>query len=399
MLARRLILMFLALFCSTCGGTPVTPAAPSECSLQRAPLQIVTYNAGLGPGMVDYAPQRAPYVVQALKGVDWDVLCLQEFWLDKDRDAVIAALGATPDRVLYADTRGLHEDPADRCTMDQLDPLLTCVANWCPAEANDERMAICALDRCEMELMQLYLKGGTNCLNCLTANVGNSADATAASCLGKGASRVFGGRNGVVLLSKFPLRNAETLDLPASNGNHVALLASVQPPGASEPIELACTHLSSPAQLPPLQGGFPDWEAEQRAQLEKIAARLFARAGDRTALLIGDLNAGGARKPDVAAASPSVWDDVVRLGFDDPASNLVPGLCSECGDNLLRGAPGGDGALIDHVLVRDPSGWPRTRWVCSDRILTDRLRLRAYGDAVTTNLSDHYGIEVKFSLR
>lgn len=399
-MAHRLFLFLLSLCCSACVEPPAVPAAtPSECSLQKAPFEVVTYNAGLGPGMVNYATPRAPYVIRALQRADWDVLCLQEIWQDKDRDALIAALGVPPDRVLYADTRGKNENPADRCTMDQIEPLLFCAANWCREDAGDERLAICALDRCDMELARLYIKGGTSCLNCLTANVGNNIDQAAASCLGRGASRVFGGRNGVMLLSKYPLLNAEAMDLPASGGNHVALFASVRPVGAGDTIEIACTHLSSPQQIPPLQGGFSDWESVQRVQLEKIATRLFVRAGDRTSLLVGDLNAGGELKSDVAAASPSVWADVRRLGFDDPAANILPGLCSECGDNTLRGSPGERGALLDHVLVHDPSGWPRLRWICSDRVFMSRVRIPAYGGAVTTNLSDHYGIDVKFSVR
>ncbi len=393
----RFVVVLFALFVITCSGSPSIEGVP--CAGEKAPLEVITYNTGLAPGLVNYATPRAPYVVEALKDARWDVMCLQEVWKDADRDAIIAALGLTPEQALFVDTRGKNENPGDRCNAAQIAPLVACVAERCSNESRDERMTICAHERCKFAVALVYFGGGKSCLNCLLANIGESLEGSVSSCLGKGASRIYGGRNGIILLSKAPLRNKEALDVPASGGNRVGLLATVDVAGLSQPLEIACTHLSSPAEIPPTQTDYSDWESEQRAQLTIISSRLLARAGIRPAILMGDLNTSDA-VGGLSAVSPSVWGDAMRLGYSNAIPKTIAPFCTECRGNKLVTGLDGDGDAIDHVLIANTTHANLLVPSCAERVFADKLIISGYDyTRVHTNLSDHYGLKVQLHVR
>ena len=398
-MARWFFVMVFSMLCLTCCcGTSATASAP--CEAIRAPLEVVTFNAGLAPGIVPYATPRAPSVVHTLQTTDWDIMCLQEIWKDEDRDAIVNALHLTPEHVLFADTRGKNEFPNTRCDALQVIPIVSCILAHCGADSTDERAAVCALDQCKRELLLMYLAGGKSCLNCLLATAGESLDRSSATCLGSGASRLYGGRNGVILMSKTPLRNTAVIDIPSSGANRVGLFATVDVPGLSAPLNVACTHLSSPAQIPPTQTGYADWESEQRAQLEAISTVLLARAAGGPAILVGDLNTGDGSHG-LTGTSPSVWDDARRLGYRDAMATAGASFCTECGENTLAPTPNED-ATIDHVLVAPDlgSGQEKLTPTCAQRLFTDKVVIRGYnGEPVRTNLSDHYGFKAKFNVR
>src|SRR3989338_7893193 len=114
-----------------------------------------------------------------------------------------------------------------------------------------EEQTICAYKLCHDDLVRLYIKGGAKCLGCLVASVGSSVEEVIASCEQPeprmpiaGVSRAFDGQNGVLLASRWPLKNTEVLFLQASFSNRVALFATIEIKGY-EPIEVACAHIST----------------------------------------------------------------------------------------------------------------------------------------------------------
>lgn len=402
----------LALFtlCLSCNPSLLATGKryPAECRNPGPILETLTYNVGLAPGVVPYAtPRIKPVAEELAKFRDMGVMCLQEVWTQEARDAVVAALDLPDDQVYYVDTRGQGDDLKDInvCRPGQVDALASCARDAC-GDLPDEEHAHCALDACNSELVSLYMRGGENCLNCLVSSVGHSIDDTIKTCTvpGHGVSHSYDGQNGVMLVSRWPLKNREAILLPSSIANREALFATVEIDGR-EPLELACTHVSTWNQLPPSQRGpdgkkmFSDWDEEMIAQIDIISARLNARAQGRPQLFLGDMNAGPELGRSIKGDMPKVWGRIHALGFSSPAAQAEDPFCSVCQGNSLRG-PNAPNKLIDHVLMRDPVGGSSLTPLCT-RSVIDAKHQRYFpgpnGTLMEEHLSDHYAVTVTFS--
>lgn len=380
---------------------------PSECRNPGPILETLTWNVGLAPGVVPYAtPRTKPVAEEIAKFRDVGIICLQEVWTQEARDAIVASLALPPDQVYYVDTRGQGDNLKDVnvCRPSQLDALVGCAKDAC-GDLPDEEHAHCALENCNDEIVSLYLRGGENCLNCLVSSVGESIDETVRSCTrpGHGVSHSYDGQNGVMLISRWPLKNREAILLPSSIANREALFATVELEGR-EPLELACTHVSTWNELPPSHRGpdgrklFKDWDAEMNAQIDIISKRLNERAQGRPQLFLGDMNAGPEVDPYFKGDMPRVWSRIVSLGFSSPAAQAEEPFCSVCRGNSLR-APSSPSKLIDHVLMRDPVGGSRLSPLCT-RSVIDAGHKRYFkgpdGTLMEEHLSDHYAVTVTF---
>lgn len=397
-LAMALFCGFCCLSCVKTITVPRPPFGPPASMCEGAPsdLDVVTFNAGLGPGIVPYSSERAPHVVDALASTPFDVMCLQEIWTDGDRDAIVSRLGLPRENVVYAMTRGLGETGKDRCSSGELDRLSACTEEKCRG-VPEEDITSCAMSRCRSALTHLFMTN-RECLNCLTAMAGHGSAATRHVCTTTGASRIYGGRNGIILASRWPLHDVEAVLLPTSNANRVALFARVNVPGRGE-VELACTHLSSSQEIPPYHSGADDWDEEKAMQLDAISRRLAARAGGRPQLLVGDMNFGGSDGLRVSEESGWVWYHAHELGFSDPVAYVEPSLCSMCPSNTFVG-DGSRGTLIDHALLRDPPGGATLVPTCVTRLFERPVTVTGDdGNPIVTNLSDHFGIRAKFRFR
>lgn len=397
---------FLLLF-SACAAPRVQlmNPIPSVRAADRSDLRVLTFNAGLAPGLVRYSSQRQPLVAREVAGAGADIVCLQEVWTDEARDAVVAALGLPPENVLYTDTAGQNESARDYCGRGDLDDMLSCVRSRCSDEAPED-VTLCASRECVEEGTILYLRS-RSCLNCVVASVGKSLAEIVRSC-GRppGVSRVYGGNNGVILASRWPLLDKQVLPLPSSGANRVALLAGIEVPGKGR-VEVACTHLSAKARVSPTNPQFGDWTEEQQTQLRLISERLAQRSASLPRLLMGDLNFG---QPNaiigVSALMWSTWRLAADLGFVSPGEYADPPFCSWCSFNTLIG--GGDNHLIDHVLVQNPAesavpfaaiGRTVVKPVCAYPVFRESVELSGrHRRPAAANLSDHFGVVVEFNL-
>ncbi len=386
---RTRLLFFLPVFWA-CSSDPVTiPVCPANPP--AAALTALTFNTGLGPGLdVKYPTPRIPLVAQAVAAAPWDILCLDETWLDVDHDAVLAALNLPADQIVTGDTRGQNEDPADRCLSGELDNGLACMRSKCGG-VPDEDVTMCAKDQCQTEGFELYVNA-PHCFQCVIASAGLSANAIAQTCNGAGASRMYGGRNGVILASRLPISNAEWIPLPSSDANRVGLFATVDVHGT--PVEVACTHLTGNVDIiPPSNHQFPTWYDEMKTQIDLISKRLAERARGGPQFFLGDLNNGPKYTGDMVPDGQEVWNEIAAQGFTSPAAETVPPTCSRCDDNLISPTTGR--YLIDHVLTRGNDAFAP---VCAARAMDQPVTLTdLQGNTVTTNLSDHDAITVRFN--
>ena len=397
-----------ALACNPNLTAPAGKRYPSSCREPGHFLDAMTWNVGLAPGVVPYATPRTKAVAEELANFkSMGLICLQEVWTQEAKDAVVASLGLPADQVYYVDTRGMGEEPpgSNACSPRQIGPLAECVRENCADIDAAEETTVCANEMCHQELVSLYMDGGRDCLDCLVASVGKSLPAIEAQCTkpAPGITRAFGGQNGVMLISRWPLVHREWELLPASYSNRVALFATIELEGR-EPIEVACTHASTYAEMPPgyKEDGktvFGDWDDEMIKQISIISGKLAKRAGTRPQLFLGDMNAGPEIPPYVHAAMPKVWRKIVSLGFSSPAAQALTPFCSTCSGNSLRDADA-QSYLIDHVLVRDPPGGSRLEPRCVRPVIDEgHMRyLKGYKDGlIEEHLSDHYGVNVTFS--
>ncbi|HTK60196.1 MAG TPA: hypothetical protein VL283_03255, partial [Candidatus Baltobacteraceae bacterium] len=291
--------------------------------------------------------------------------------------------------------RGEEETGSDVCAPGELDDAMACARANCGG-VPDVDASRCAADACQIEAIGIYAHA-RGCFNCLVASAGKSLDEIAATCDGgPGASRLYGGENGVLLASRFPLIDVEALRLPSSGANRVALFATIEAPGGFT-IEVVCTHLSSSNLIPPTDPRFATWAEEQLAQVDLIEDRLRARSGGRLSLLMGDLNSGPEVEGHLEATDVEAWDALTDFGFGDPAADADPPVCSRCEGNLLN--PTENHLLIDHVMTLDA---PAVEWkpLCAHAVMNEPVTVTdAGGASVSTSMSDHFGTLVKLDIK
>lgn len=390
--------VFLVALCLAACATPrVNLMTPIPSEPQSAPqLTVMTWNAAQAPGVVRLANPRLSAAAAALAARDYDIVCLQEVWTDQARDTFVAALGLPPENVYYVDTHGEGESGGDKCRVGDIREIIECANRECANEPRDE-MTTCVVERCVEAGTHLFFNH-RRCLNCLASCAGQDVESVLNTCVrGQGASRLYGGRNGVILASRWPLLNKGSISLPSSGANRVILFATVRLPTGEE-VEIGCTHLSADNLVPPTNPAFTSWADEQQAQLRLIAEQLASRAGPRPQLLIGDLNFGQRHEPNIGPMMWSSWRVAADLGFASPGEYAEPSLCSWCRSNRL--ARSGVNHLIDHALLRNPKAGTQLEPIGAFRVFDQPLFVvNQLGRRVLTHLSDHYGIVVQFVFR
>jgi len=395
-----------------CDAPALRGSKPISCENVGSDIDFVTYNGAWAPGMVPETAARLGPSIEALRKLDFDVLCLQEAWLPEYRDAIVGALDLPEDRVFAIDTtmdvRGhsIGETGEDVCGPGEIDELEACARKKCAGISASET-SLCAQSACRGVAMALQERTSKDpaCLRCIGAMAGRSIDDVHRVCTTVGASRIHGGNNDVMLLSRFPLTNKEYLMLPSSSSNRVALFATVSVPGSDVKVEVGCLHVSASSGIvKPSHSGYGSWPEEKKRQLDMVVDMLDRRAKrkGRVAVLMGDINAG----PDIKNGEytlsklrdDDLWRIVVDAGYESPALKEPSPICtSSCPDNKTDPTKN-EGSLIDHVLLRMPEkdGKEPLYPVCVDRVM-DGTFIREDDDlgSVELSLSDHYGFRVK----
>lgn len=359
----------------------------------RSDIRIMTWNTGLAPGLVSRASVRQPFVVEALVKSDADVICLQEVWTDTARDVVVSALETAGYETYVADTAGENETGKDRCEAGETRALGRCVESRCGGYPAEDQ-AVCAVKKCRKAIERLYF-WHRPCLNCVLSSVGGTSLEIERRCVEGPASRLYGGNNGVILASRLPLEEQETVRLKSSGANRVALLARVRFSGGAA-VELGCVQLSGYLEVSPTEEMFDNWEEESEYQLRAVARRLALRAGGAVPqILVGNLNFAAAHPPWNEKEMVGARELAGELWFRAPAEDVEPAICTWCRGNIL--AESGRNCLLDQAMVRQPANGRRLVAVAAWRDFTYRVTVRdRRGWETTVNLSDHYGLYQDF---
>ena len=234
-------------------------------------IDVATFNAGLATGFVDYAPERTPLIGPAVSKLGADVICLEEVWEQPAIDQVLADTKAAYPYSYHEVTSGDTGSQAPACQASDTAALEQCVLDSC-SDVQPSELGGCALANCKDEFVGLP----KDCGNCVAANIGNAGKAASVqdavdqivgACQTAGNSYAYDGRNGLILLSRYPLSNKEFKRFDSYLNVRVALHAVVQDPGLGD-TDVYCTHLTADLTDVPYAGDFDSWGAEQAKEID-----------------------------------------------------------------------------------------------------------------------------------
>ncbi len=367
------------LFVASCGGEE--PGAwpfgdPSEsASLGKADrvsenYSLVTYNAGLAHGAVALADERLPAVIDALAKTPADVLCLNEVWTDDDVEAVtrgLAHLYPYSFRKRTVDTSA-KSAPCGVWNTVMLD---RCVTSKCSDEGISAEECVAPGGPCSARYGSL----DDACKLCLAANT-----VGAWHCAAFGAKAYANkGRNGLLLLSRRPLKNAHYTPFETLLVKRGVITADI------DGHTVQCTHMTSDLPVVPYpknKGTFASWAEEHLAELDVIEGQQMP---GRCTVLLGDLNAG-LPTTTLQGELPENFLRFLDAGYVEPWDDE---RCTWCDDNPLAGST--VNKRFDHILLRDCPGDAVYHY---QRVLDEPISLGSGSDILTTRLSDHYGLKV-----
>ncbi len=354
--------------------------SPSACAQKRhAPLSVTTFNAALAPDFAPLVAERKPHVLRALarQAKQVDALCVQEFWLDTDFDALQERVATE----LPVALRPAARPGTGSCTLDELTTLGQCLAVNCTTAAGVELVG-CAQAYCASEVTAL--SGG--CLGCIM----NNLDTDFSVCLGEGGEgdpAIYGGSFDVGLLTRLPVIVSETSkELDSYFVRMGVVYAKLEAPDGT-PVHTFCTHLGSPLDIVPYAGKHESWQREHLVQVEQLRAYINekAPAGERV-VVMGDMNTG----PDgrgLFGDWPENYQELVDGDLTDVYYEQRNTDCTWCPDNAFVD-DSSPRRLIDHILIRGftPAGAHVTR------VLDQSVELTVGTESFAANLSDHYGL-------
>lgn len=375
-----------------CGSDDAEPDPPKATTFS-------SYNAGLATNFVPYAVERRAQVIEAVKALDSDVVCMQEVWSDEDTDAVIKGVAATFPHAFAVKTEDdVVATPLPiSCTPGESDPLKECVAKNCSADPNDPcsetpSLTECGLSKCGVQIGA----ASTKCFDCIKANIGLGAAGIFETCAKAGSGKyAFLGRNGLIVLSKVKLTNTGHTVLKSATNRRVVLRAQGDFSGSKT--HVFCTHLTAGLSSIEYSGDFGTWEKEQAQQIDEVTKLVDTTAGTDAAVLIGDMNCG----PKLEGLEPEMegnYKKFIDAGFKSPYAEAAGAKCTWCNDNTLHGeadAKGPGGSIIDHILTKNIDVVASKP--LATRVIDGLVDIEVACKKKQVHVSDHYGISVKFA--
>ncbi len=360
----------------------------SRAANQTEPFTLVTFNTALGVGLAEYPEQRLPAIAEALAELSADVLCLQEAWQLRQAEALVAALAETYPHAYYSVAAGTRDGEAGpACDEYETELLQSCLEDSCH-DVEPSGLAVCAVTHCQDEFTSV----SSACQDCIVANQDQGVSAILSACgATDGNPAVYENQNGLVLLSRWPLTDPGLAVFDSALGDRGVLSARVETADGPA-FTVHCTHLAATLGDVPYTGSHGSWDEERRFQIDQLLDVAAEDEEGSVSVLLGDMNCG----PETDRIDPEDPESFARFekaGYVDPYLAESAPRCTWCSDNSFIDADPSTStdSLIDHVLLRSPTVELRTT---AHRVLDERATIEVEGESVTTNLSDHYGVQV-----
>ena len=387
-------------------------------------VTVETFNLALAGAFIPFEEERRQPLAEAIASNDADILCLQEVWTQADKDMIAAAAETNFPHVAQFenDLETPLDDPTDQngqipppptvapcpdtevpsggTIEDQMNAAIDCVRDNCSTIPGDENgrttSTECAEELCFGEVAALIL--GTaqqqECYACLATQLPTSTFAEIRSSCPSDPNQniAFSGQNGVMVLSKLPLSNANDWVIPGTWNRRVILSASAELDGGGV-LDVYCNHLTPIFEGPafPYTGEYGDgmrgadgWEAEQLLQAQKLVDYVETTSGDNPAVIMGDMNAGRAF-PDrdiVAEGEPTL--DFLESFFAPAYTSDYEPQCTFCDTNPITDTD--TSVWIDHILLY---GLDTEAVTATERTFDENV---VPVEDTTIPLSDHFGV-------
>ena len=285
---------------------------------------------------------------------------------------------------------------------------MMCVMENCMEEGMDP---MCIVTNCWSEFLTLP----ENCRNCLLSegigSISDEGDITSifTNCMSsKDIEYEYSGNNGILLLSKHPLKDKQFSTLTSYGiirGVAVATIGKMETsdgkiydpkPGIGD-VQVICTGLSKPIEGISYEGEFGSWQQEQIAQVEELL-EIPVEADVVQRVIMGDFNGNVAGGRNILERNPGAVSTMLSEGWYDPyfdvyRDDLIP--CSVCPENPL--VPDSEpGYVPDHIFFNTSNGYNFTtgRHLIHEFIIVDeKAKTKA-----RYSVSDHYAVSATMTI-
>jgi hypothetical protein len=378
---------------------------------------------------------RAEQMGPVVAGADTDVLCLGFVMSDDDKRTIEEVSREAGFNVAWAETDldtaiddprrsdGTVPDPPTTppCegedSLAVVDEVLDCLGVHCTGGNGRDGgidSTACMAGKCLLPLLSALTKPEPQqrCVMCLAFTMldGSPLDRVEELCTtNRAAGMAFEGKSGVMLLSRFPMRDVKHVVLPSWVWRASVTKATVDLP-SEQAVDVYCTQLSTPeraANFPYLgpygagEEGTSPWTHEALLQAKQVEELVKRQSGPRPAVVVGALETSPpcpACQPPIDPFGPEVLTDLL-LHFGLGTAQDYTWQCLECGDNPLRALEGRTDASLwtDHLLLRGiaKSDVVGTRRTFEDLVMT----IPVDGGNVAVPPSSHYGLRSVLRIR
>jgi endonuclease/exonuclease/phosphatase family metal-dependent hydrolase len=360
-------------------------------ALAQASFQVTTYNVGLADGFVALAKERIDPIIEELKKAQTDILCLNEVWSAADRNKIINELKSIYPHSHYTEVEQLLATRKPVCRATDLfgkGKFASCVLKECRGlEGSD--FTQCVTSVCGPALRALQGEK-RQCANALMAQVGESTARSlmrVLSPLRRAGLFAYGGGNGLLILSRIPMKDKALVDLTDLSSLNRRAALKVE----TEQAVVYCAHLSSDlTTIAPYTGRFNNWEEENQAQVKALIED--SSKISKPIVMMGDFNCS----PDfpelgIKPTFERSCELFTEAGFMNSYISQGPD-CTFCEDNtIIANNPNEEGGeLLDHIFTKGILD----SYV--ERVFDDVKSIPVGGNqTVQSHLSDHFGLQME----
>jgi endonuclease/exonuclease/phosphatase family metal-dependent hydrolase len=355
-----------------------------------ASFNVTTYNVGLADGFVALSKERVDPIIQELKNIQTDILCLNEVWSPNDRNKIINQLKSTYPHAHFTEVEQLLASRKPVCRPGDLfgkGKFASCVLKDCRGLEGSEFIQ-CVTSKCGPALRALQGEK-RQCANALMAQVGESTMRSlmrVMSPLRRAGLFAYDGGNGLLLLSKIPFEQKGIVDLTSISTLNRRAALKVQ---TNEAV-IYCAHLSANlTHIAPYTGRFNNWQEENQAQVRALIED--SNKTTKPIVMMGDFNCSPLMPEyGIKESFARSCELMTEAGFNNSYISQGPD-CTFCEDNtIIANNPSEDGAtLLDHIFTKGIQEGVVER-------VFDKVKTISTGrnQTVKSHLSDHYGLQM-----
>ncbi len=361
-------------------------------------LSFATFNARLGDEL-PLREHREEKATSLLKGIDADIVCIQEVY---EQDVINDILGVMKKEsghfsFLYKMTDNEDFDPIPPlCTENDIAPIMMCIISNCMSEGMDPA---CIITNCWAEFLSLP----ADCRNCMLAegfgSITEGGDITSifTSCMTpQKIEYKYSGKNGVLLASRYPMKDKGYLLLTSFGKLRSAFYATVNRPGIGD-VQVICTGLSTPIEDMEYDGPVSGWQDEQLLQAQEILD-IPVKENVAQRVIMGDFNGNISAGSNMIERNSGAVSLILNNGWYDPYFDVHRDdyiQCSVCPENPLVDDKE-SGYVPDHIFFRERKGFSflTKRILLNEFVLTDEKAQTK----TKFSVSDHYGISTTMTI-